>query len=212
MNEVRVLPVVSQQYQENSYVLFCDEDDRALVIDPGAEADELLELLAQNGKRLTDIALTHGHFDHIMAVAALKHTTNARIHIHALDAPMLTRSDLNMSCLLEEECIQVPGDCMLPESEDAENAILEAAGITLSVLHTPGHTRGGVCFYIPEQSMIFTGDTLFRDTFGRTDFPGGSAQTLRRSLRLLFELPGGTAVYPGHGMPTTIARERGDEK
>ena len=162
-----------------------------LVVDPGAEADRILK--AADGAVIEAILLTHGHFDHIGAVRPLMEAfPNARLLIHALDAPMLSDPSLNAGRgLLGREITAPAATDFVREGEQ-----LFLAGISLSVLHTPGHTPGSVCYLSGEE--LFTGDTLFEHGWGRTDLPGGDEAQMMRSLRRLLPLAKNTRVHPGH--------------
>ena len=186
--QVIIQTIVTNSMAENAHVVCVKDTREAFVADPGGAADEIIEACEAQGCRLTDILLTHGHFDHIQAVAELHRRTSAHIRIHPRDAAMLTDVQLSLGRPGIEQA-QVEADC------------------PLDVLDTPGHTAGSVSYYLPEQKVLISGDTMFYEAFGRTDFPGGSAMQLRRSLRKLYTLPGETRVLPGHGPETTIEHE-----
>ena len=171
------------------YLLSLEGREDCLVIDPGAEADRIREAL--NGRRIAAILLTHGHFDHIGAVGELM-DPGVRLFIHALDAPLLSDPSLNASL----ELANVP--VTAPEATDRvqEGMTLSLAGLSVQVLHTPGHTRGSVCYRIEEE--LFTGDTLFEHGWGRTDLPGGDEHALFASLRRLIPLAQTIPIHPGH--------------
>ncbi len=184
------------QVMANSYLLYKTSRDDAVLIDAGDDADAILAKLASSGKRLTDILLTHGHFDHILAAKTLREKTSARVHIHPLDAPMLKNPALNMLGMLEstrETFEPFEADEMLSEGT------LTLAGLSIQVIPCPGHTPGGVSFYLPEKRALYTGDTLFAVGFGRYDLPGGNARSLYASIRRLTAMPGITLILPGHG-------------
>ena len=194
------------EYETNCYVLRNnDAAQDCLVIDPGLEADELIEFLDEQKLNPVAVVLTHGHIDHIAGVAALRSRfPEIKVYIHNLDAEMLTEPNINLSAMT--------GSAFVTEAEDIslkERDIIDLAGVKLLVLHTPGHTPGGISLYSKEDRVVFVGDTLFADSVGRADFPGGSMSQLLRSVReKLFTLPEETQVYPGHGPETTIAAEK----
>lgn len=188
---MKIERIVCGDYQENAYLV----DDRIL-IDPGDD----LDALRAAGKCET-ILLTHGHFDHMLAAEPLQKETGAEVWIHESDEPML-----------KDEALSVynPEVSRLTQPKEIQSKTFRegdaAAGFT--VLHTPGHTSGSVCFYKESEGILFSGDTLFRAGFGRTDMPGGSRRELYQSLMRLLALPDETVVYPGHGEATTIGEER----
>ncbi len=188
--------------QANCYILGCEDTLEAAVIDPGGEADRILLEIARKELTLKYIINTHGHFDHVGANKEIKKVTNAPILIHRIDAPMLARlADSAASWGLSAENSPAP-DQML---EDGDT--IDVGTITLKVLHTPGHTQGGISLYT--DNCVFVGDTLFAGSVGRTDFPGGDAGTLRNSIHTkLFTLEDTVTVYPGHMGTTTIGEER----
>ena len=175
-------------YQTNTYIL--SNDNEALVIDPGYEADAILDAL--QGKTLKAILLTHGHFDHVGAVKELVAETGCDVYIHPAESampPMMTAGQLYYTHTYGE------GDTISPVS-----------GIEFHVLHTPGHTPGSVCLLWKDQ--MFSGDTLFEGSCGRVDLPGGDPRVMLESLRRLASLQADYHVHPGHGGSTTLAQEK----
>lgn len=171
------------------YVLSDDTRADCVVIDPGDEPERIRQ--ATQGRTIAAILLTHGHFDHIGAVRALM-TKDTALVIHAKDAPMLSDPWLNASFLLGQP-VTAPEATRLTYEGDS----IAAAGLTFTVLHTPGHTAGSVCYQVEDK--LFTGDTLFRIGCGRTDLPTGSEAQMHQSLERLAPLVRTMAVYPGHG-------------
>lgn len=198
-----VQTILCGAYQENCYML-CPEDSRdAVLIDPGDDLFALKRALGEGGRVLKAILLTHGHFDHILSAEPLTRITGAPVYVHERDEELLCDEDKNgyNAMCASQKCPEE----MLTESLESE---IDVCGLHFQVLHTPGHTKGSVCFYDAENGMLFSGDTLFCAGFGRMDLFGGSPAEMRHSLRRLFALPGGTRVLCGHGCETTIAAER----
>lgn len=179
-------------YFTNCYLVECGETKQAIIVDPGfdsnSEAKAILEEIREKGLHVNYIVNTHGHPDHTSGNKRMKKETEAPILIHKQDAPMLN---------------QLPPADQLLEDED----IIKFGHVTLQVLHTPGHTRGGICLL--GEDAVFTGDTLFAGSIGRTDFPGGSYKQIMRSIQeKLVVLPDHLIVYPGHGPKSTISKEK----
>jgi glyoxylase-like metal-dependent hydrolase (beta-lactamase superfamily II) len=188
--------------QANCYLLGCEKTGRAAVIDPGDEADKILLALAKSSLTATHIINTHGHFDHVGANRAIKAATGAKLLIHQLDAPMLSHLYASAAAWGLRAENSPPPDEML-----TDGATITFGNITLQVLHTPGHTPGGIALF--NDNSVFVGDTLFAGSIGRTDFPGGDYATLIASIQnKLFTLPDHVTVYPGHMGTTTIGREK----
>ena len=173
------------------------------VIDP-SDAELALAVLKENGWTLSDILVTHRHFDHLLGVAALKKATGATIYISETDAGGLTSNLVSLSMTMRITLEPVEPDVLLHDGDT-----FEAAGLRFRVLETPGHTAGGISFVCDEERCVFVGDTLFADSYGRYDLPTGDYSALRHSIRdILFELPEDYTVYPGHEEQTTIAQEK----
>jgi glyoxylase-like metal-dependent hydrolase (beta-lactamase superfamily II) len=163
-----------------------------------------MDQLKKHSLRATDILLTHGHFDHIAGLARLKAATDATIWVHEADALMLMNDVKNLSVLMGMRCEHVPTDKLLKGGET-----LNLNGISIKVLHTPGHSPGGVSYLVDEAHVVFTGDTLFKVSVGRTDFMGSNESDLYQSiLEKLFVLPDDYTAYPGHMDETTIGFEK----
>ena len=190
--------------QENCFIVRRDGSDRALVIDPGDEAEKLVGAIESLGVTVDAILLTHTHFDHIGAVAPVARATGAEVWVPELEKGVL--ADINS---------YVPWPDFGPfEDYDAEHTVsggeqLQLAGFDIDVIFTPGHSPGHVTFSIPDEQAIFSGDVLFQGSVGRVDLPGGDWGTLLESIRSLVDsLPAETAVHPGHMGLTTLGAER----
>ena len=187
----------------NCYLYRDDATGRCAVIDPGDFDERLRAAIEAYGCDQFDyILLTHCHFDHAAGVKKVKELTGAKIAIFTSDAPGLRDCFVNLSAPFTGKGEAYPK----PDVEFADRETFHVGETEFTVMHTPGHTVGSCC-YIAD-GVIFSGDTLFRMSAGRTDFPGGSASELRRSLRRLSDLEGDYEVYPGHDEPTTLAYER----
>ena len=198
-----IKPVLCGLYQENAYLL-CPEGTRdALLIDPGDDLNALKRALEASGRTLRAILLTHGHFDHMLAAQPLSRITGAAVYVHPLDQELLCDGDKNA---YDPGCASLP--CPVDFEAEELGDEIEVCDLRFRVLHTPGHTRGSVCYYDEENGILFSGDTLFCAGFGRMDLYGGSPAQMRTSLRSLFELPEDTQVYCGHGPMTGIQAEK----
>lgn len=203
MAKIMIRSVTVSEYYTNCYICMNKDTKEGFIVDPGD--DELK--ISVNVSRLEmipkAILLTHGHFDHIGAVNQLKERYNIPVIVGAKEEKVLTDSRMNLSSMFGEP-VKVNGDKFL---EDGEN--FQVAGFDIQYVLTPGHTPGSGCFYIEEEQVLFSGDTLFQASRGRTDFPGGSESDIIKSIKnKLLVLPGETEVYPGHMNITNIDSEK----
>ena len=190
--------------QENCFLVWADGGGRAVIVDPGDEADRLLAEIASEGLTLDAILLTHTHFDHVGAVAQVARATGAPVYCPRLEVPALQDVDAY---------VPWPGfgpfESWDPEETVAGGETLALAGLTLDVLFTPGHSPGHVTYAVRDEDALLSGDVLFEGSVGRTDFPGGDWPTLLASITMLLDRFGDeTTVYPGHMGLTTLGRER----
>jgi len=187
-----------EPFDNGMYVLADDRGD-AIVIDPSRGEREAMTTIRDHGLKLVEILNTHGHPDHVFDNAQLQEETRARIAIHAADVYRLDPASRPPSQLEAPESV---ADDLI-----AEGALAYVRDIALEALHTPGHTEGSVCFYLPNEGVLFSGDLLFAGNVGRIDLPGGDATQMEASLARVAALPAATRVFPGHGPATTIGDE-----
>ena len=200
---LKVKVIVVGMVQTNCYVLSNVKTKKAVVVDPGDQANLIFEYLRNEELELESIILTHGHFDHITGAAAVAGEFGVKIYLHEKDRDTLTDTQMNASWMIGHP-MTYTADIFVKDEQE-----LEIAGFKIRVLFTPGHTPGGCCYYFPYEDVVFTGDSLFCGSIGRTDFKGGSMSDLVRSVKeKLMSLPDKTAVYPGHNESSTIENER----
>ncbi len=185
--------------------IFGDEQTReAIVIDPGDQIEDIFAILARHALKVTAIAITHAHIDHIGGAQKLKAATGAPVWMNANDQPLYDALDMQASWLGVETPERTEIDVAARDGDS-----LQLGPASFHVMHTPGHTQGSLCLWIPAETKLVAGDTLFRDSIGRTDLPGGDGRQILRSIKdKLLALPDETKVIPGHGAETTIGRER----
>ena len=209
MSKMRINHYVVGMVQTNCYIVINNETKECFIVDPGASGKQLAEKIEQDGLEPVAILLTHGHFDHAGAAKTLKDEFDISIYAHEAEENTLKDPQKNVSWMVN--CKEsYDADIFLKDEE-----VITLAGFEIKVLHTPGHTEGGCCYYIAEEDVVFTGDTLFAQSVGRTDFPGGSMSQIVRSIqdKLMTLNEAGNLetdimVYPGHNDPTTIETER----
>ena len=187
----------------NCYVAWNEQTKEAVIVDPAAYSKKLAEFLREEGLKPQAVLLTHGHFDHIMGLDALLEEYPVPVYVHEAEKGLIADPKTNLSLTYTNGYV----------FEDAtyvtDGQKIAAAGVTFEVLFTPGHTSGGCCYYAETENMLFSGDTLFRCSVGRSDLPTGDETTLIRSIKeKLLVLPENTVVYPGHMAATTIQTEK----
>lgn len=191
------------QLAENAYLVLPDGRDDCFLVDPGDGLQKIKRAVEASGRRLTDILLTHAHFDHMLSAPHFKRFFGAKIHVHALDVPMLTDAQLNLYqpawCALP--LLPTEADVIYEGDADIETTV---CGQRVVVMHTPGHTPGGVCYHFVDEGVLFSGDTVFAQGYGRVDFPGGSVRQLTESLKRIVHMPEDIRVYSGHGESADI--------
>jgi len=192
-------------YEANAYLVSKEGSGECALIDAGDDFEKLDALIAASGKTIRAILLTHAHFDHILAAEPLSKKWSVPVYLHGADAEMLCDDAKNARPQAPYIHLPSPKELRTTPYGDA----LSVGGMEFRVLRTPGHTKGGVCLYCAAEKVMFTGDTLFADGFGRMDLYGGSQRAMLDSLKMLFAMDGGIRVYPGHGEASTIAEIRG---
>ena len=184
----------------NCYIVYDEAVKQALIVDPGGDPDYISQCLEKIGVTPAALMLTHGHSDHFQALADLKEKYHVPVYVHKDDAYRLKFQGGFVDAAYDLQ----PDDVLVNDGDH-----LEIGGMKIDVIHTPGHTEGGVCYYLRENNVLLAGDTLFRHSWGRTDFPGGNERLLFKSIReKLLPLPPETVVLPGHEGTTTIEEER----
>jgi glyoxylase-like metal-dependent hydrolase (beta-lactamase superfamily II) len=187
----------------NCYILASAKNAEAIIIDPGGEEKKIRKVLEKHKLEPAFIINTHGHFDHI----GCNDKFSVPVYIHSRDMAFLNDPKLNLSGMLQPCACNIKSE--IKSLEDKQKIVL--GPIQLQVIHTPGHTPGGICLLLekPANKILFSGDTLFFQGIGRTDFPGADEGQLKKSIKeQLFKLPEDTVIYPGHGMPSTIGEEK----
>ncbi len=201
---IKIEQLVVGMVATNCYIVMNTKQNEAFIVDPGADARNIRQKIAEMKCTPVAILLTHGHFDHAGAAEELAGEYDIPIYAHEKEQDTLENPMVNLSGMMAGDAKKYPADVYVRDGEE-----LAVAGFTVRVLFTPGHTVGGCCYYIAREDVVFSGDSLFCGSIGRTDFPGGSAAALVQAVReKLLVLPGNTRVLPGHDARTTIEQER----
>lgn len=187
----------------NCYLLYKDDTKEAVIIDPADEAEEIIRRITELSLIPKAVLLTHGHFDHILAVDSIRKHYKIQVYGHEAETDIIERGENNLSSLFRKD-FTTQLDVLITDGQ-----MIHAAGFPIKVIHTPGHTKGSVCYYLEEEKVLFSGDTIFAGSVGRTDFPSGSAGVLSRSVKNIFrQLTDDVEIYPGHGEQTSIGYEK----
>ena len=203
MSSFSIKSVVVGPVDVNCYVLKDKATGKGAVIDPGGHVERIMSLINDMKADIAEIIITHGHFDHIGALDELRNAVGCGASIHELDAEMLLKSRKNLSIFMGTDAIFRPAERLLKDGD-----VIRFGESFLKVIHTPGHTSGGICLYDGDK-VLFSGDTLFAGSVGRSDFPGGDHYQLIESVvKALAEVKDETVVYPGHGPETGMGYER----
>ncbi len=200
---MRIETINVGEMRTNCYLAWDETTGRGFLVDPGEQAEKIIRVCSCYQVTPEAVLLTHGHFDHIMVAKKIRQQYQIPVYAGVHEEELLADSEMNLSGMWA-----VPYT-MKADKLVNDNDVISIAGMEFTVIETPGHTPGGVCYYSKKENVLFAGDTLFSESYGRTDFPGGSMSVLLRSLRgKLFVLPEETDVYPGHGQATSIGYEK----
>lgn len=201
--DLQIVTFTDYSFGSNTYLVINKEEKKAVLVDAGVPASQILEYLDRNGLELEAVLLTHGHPDHLLGLKDVVEATGAQAYMHPADIALIRNIPPLFLRMLGLESLEIPEDIR----EVEEGQTLRLAGMEFKVLHTPGHSEGSVCYLV--DGSLFAGDLIFRGSVGRTDFPGGSMRTLVQSVKeKVFTLPGDTRIYPGHLDSTVVGWEK----
>ena len=197
---MKIDTVIVGPLQVNCYVIYGEKNPDAIIVDPGDEPEKILRHVKSRGLKISTIVCTHGHFDHTGGIYALREKSGAKVLLHIDELPVYLSAE-SQGAVWGFNITQPPHPDQFVQDGDE----ITTGDITVMVMHTPGHSPGGIC--LATERTVFTGDTLFAGSVGRTDFPGGSIEKLKISFKKIMSLPPETVLYPGHGNWTTVADE-----
>lgn len=199
---MKIIRIPAGIYAANCYIIYSESTRDGIVVDPGGDVDEILISIRENKLNIKYIILTHGHADHIGGLVDLRESLSASVMIHEEDRELLVNGNKNLSSMMAMGTIEIEPDVLLEDGD-----IIEFGDEKVEIIHTPGHTQGGICIKIGDN--IITGDTLFAGSIGRTDLLGGDYETIIKSIKdKLLIYSDDVKIFPGHGVPSTIGRER----
>ena len=188
----------------NTYFVWNEENNEGVIIDPAGDSERIFDRVNQYGFKVVAILITHGHFDHVFALDIVRNKYKVPAYIGINEKEVLSTPDLNLTSSFLGQFMSLTADKYLSNGEE-----VEIAGMKIRGIEVPGHTVGGMCYYFVHENVVFSGDTLFAGSVGRSDFPGGSGRALVLGIQKgLYVLPNETKVYPGHGDDTTIGSEK----
>lgn len=209
MNKLKVEKILNGKLFELCYFIHEENSKVGVCVDPGYETNTIMSFIKENNYEVSDILLTHGHFDHMLSTVDLIKEFNSKVYMSKDDEEMLLNAEHNYSNLINKTSFEKIDIHKFVGDDEIINLI----GKDIKCIKTPGHTKGGMCFYFEKDKIVFTGDTLFYETFGRVDLYGGSYKELKNSIiNKLFLLPNEVFVYPGHGENTTIGHEKNNNE
>jgi glyoxylase-like metal-dependent hydrolase (beta-lactamase superfamily II) len=203
MSDFKITAYALSRLQTNCYFIENSKTGEVIIVDPADNASFIQDYCEKHNLKPVAVFLTHGHFDHIMAAEDVRDAFKIPIYAGADEKEILADASLNCSAMMGAKA-EFAADCWLNGGD-----VIKLAGFEINVISTPGHTPGSVCYYFKDEDTLISGDTLFRDSFGRTDLPGGNQGEITRSIKdKLFILPDNTVVYPGHGEKSTVGYEK----
>ncbi|MDR1195537.1 MAG: MBL fold metallo-hydrolase [Endomicrobium sp.] len=197
---VKVKKIISGRIESNCYIVYDSDTMKAVIIDPGEDGDKVIGEIEKNGFKPELLVNTHGHYDHILSDEQIRAKYKIPLAAHKYETDMLADPQKNASAMFGEA-----RSVKTPEMQLEDNQEVSVSFSKFKVIHTPGHTKGGICLLF--DGFIITGDTLFAGTIGRTDFPGGDFEEMKKSLEKIKKLDPSTIIYPGHGSVTSLANE-----
>jgi glyoxylase-like metal-dependent hydrolase (beta-lactamase superfamily II) len=194
---------IVSSFETNVYIVYDKSTKEGVVIDPSFFDKKVMDFIAEKQLKIKLILLTHGHFDHVTSAAAIKRELNAQICIHPADLAIMPVDKSGRA-----HQIGYSFEMFEPDIELKDDQRVSVGSLDFIILHTPGHSPGGVCFYSPKEKVLFSGDTIFKNGYGRTDLVGGSEEQLFKSIKeKIFTLPNEVKIFPGHGEETSVADE-----
>lgn len=200
---MQIVTFTDYSFGSNTYLVVNEEEKKAVLVDAGVPASQVLDHLEKNGLELVAVLVTHGHPDHLLSLKEILDATGVEAYMHPADIALIKNIPPLFLRMLGLENLEIPENIR----EVEEGQVLELAGMEFRVLHTPGHSEGSVCYLV--DGALFAGDLIFRGSVGRTDFPGGSMRTLVQSVKeKVFTLPSDTRIYPGHMDSTVVGWEK----
>lgn len=200
--DIQIETLIVGPVQTNCMIVYRSGSDACVVIDPGEDAGRVAGRIRERKLKNEAVLLTHGHFDHITGVSELLSLAGGKVYAYEAERELMMTPALNGSEMAGYETAIEP-ECLLTDGQ-----LLTLAGMEFRVIHTPGHTRGSCCYYMEKEELLFSGDTVFMESVGRTDFPTGSPGQLTESVKRLMTLPERVKIYPGHGPATTVKYEK----
>jgi len=205
-NNIEIMNFIVNEFGTNCYIYKDDMSDNAVIIDPGGDMNQIISLVHQRGFRIVNVVVTHGHYDHIKGLGELvKLLPNIGVVVYEEELSLILDDEENLSILFADNLVKHLQNINWIKVKDGEELVCGTKKI--KVVHTPGHTIGSICLYVEEKNFLFTGDTLFCGSVGRTDFPTGNIEMIEESIQKIFSLPLNTKFFPGHGNCCVLEKE-----